>query len=116
MLEIFHALSNNNNHKYLLTKHEPFALTTLQKRKREAAVPGVPPQRCVMESVEAVVVSDGDVSAGLQQNRQHVVPLLADGVVERCVSFRVLQIAQGSSHEHVHEPVFMLMLVAVRRL
>lgn len=51
-----------------------------------------------MESVEAVVVGDGDVSAGLQQNRQHVVPLLADGVVERRVSLRVLQRAQGSMY------------------
>lgn len=57
----------------------------------QAAVPGVPSQRCVMKSVEAVVVGDGDVSAGLQQNGQHVVPLLADGVMERRVPLRVLQ-------------------------
>lgn len=66
-----------------------------QPRIREkAAVPGVPPQRRVMEGVEAVVVGDGDVGAGLQQNGQHVVSLLADGVVERRVSLRVLQRAQ----------------------
>lgn len=62
-----------------------------------------------MESVEAVVVGDGDVSAGLQQNRQHVVPLLADGVVERRVSLRVLQRAQASAslrrRKLVHRPV-----------
>ena len=54
-------------------------------------VPGIPSQGGVVQGVEAVVVGDGDVSAGLQQHRQHVVPLLADGVVQGRVSFRVLQ-------------------------
>lgn len=47
-----------------------------------------------MEGVEAVVVGDGDIGTGLQQNGQHVVSLLADGVMERRVSLRVLQRAQ----------------------
>lgn len=51
----------------------------------------------MMESVEAVVVGDGDIGAGLQQNGQHVVSLLADGVVERRVSLRVLRGAQRST-------------------
>lgn len=50
-----------------------------------------------MESIEAVVVGDGDVSAGFQQNRQHVIPLLADGIMERRVSLRVLWTEQGST-------------------
>ena len=31
-------------------------------------IPGVPSQGSVMQSIEAVIVGDGDVSAGLQQH------------------------------------------------
>lgn len=53
-------------------------------------VPGVSSQGGVVQGVEAVVVGDGDVSASLQQHRQHVVSLLTDGVVQGGVALRVL--------------------------
>lgn len=58
--------------------------------RARVGVPRVPSQGSVMQGIEAVVVGDGDVSTGLQQHREHVVPLLADGVVQGCVSLRVL--------------------------
>lgn len=60
-------------------------------------VPGVPTQCSMVQGVEAVVVGDGDVGSGLQQHRQHVVPLLTDGVVQRCVALRILQGAPESA-------------------
>ncbi len=44
----------------------------------------------MVQGVEAVVVGDDDVGLVLEQQRQHVVALLADGVVQRSVSLGVL--------------------------
>jgi hypothetical protein len=48
----------------------------------------------MMKGVEAVVIGDGDVSGVFQEQCDHVVPLLADSVVQCCVSFRVLKTAR----------------------
>ncbi len=45
----------------------------------------------MVERVEPVVVGDHDVGAPLQQQGQHVVPLLGYGVVQRGVAFRILR-------------------------
>jgi len=45
------------------------------------ALPGVAPQRGVVQRVEAVVVGDHHVGVPVEQQGQHVVALLADGVV-----------------------------------
>ncbi len=44
----------------------------------------------MMKRVEAVVVGDHDVGVVVQQEGQHVVTLLGDGVVQRGVALRVL--------------------------
>ena len=44
-----------------------------------------------MERVEAVVVGDHDVGAVVEQQRQHVVALLRDRVVQRSVAFGILK-------------------------
>ena len=44
-----------------------------------------------MQRVEAVVVGDDDVSGVLEEECEHVVALLADGVVQRRVALAVLQ-------------------------
>ena len=46
----------------------------------------------VVKGVETVVVGDHDVGGVIQQQCQHVVTLLRNGVVQRGVTFRVLQI------------------------
>ena len=43
-------------------------------------------QRC-----EAIAVAKGDVCPALQEEGNHVISLLGDGVMKRCVSFRVLE-------------------------
>ena len=45
----------------------------------------------MVESVKAIIVSNDDVSAVFEEQREHVVTFLADGVVKRCVTFTVLQ-------------------------
>ena len=45
----------------------------------------------MMESVKAIVVGNDDVSAVFEEQREHVVTFLADGVVKRRVTFTVLQ-------------------------
>ena len=45
----------------------------------------------MVEGVETVVVGDHDVGVLLEQQREHVVPLLRDRVVERRVALRILQ-------------------------
>ena len=57
----------------------------------------------MVQGVEAIVVGDGDVSAGLQQHGQHVITLLADGVVQGCVTLRVLQGATLSQPKQGHQ-------------
>jgi len=44
-----------------------------------------------MQGVEAIIVGDGDVGASLQQHRQHVISLLADGVVQWRVALGILK-------------------------
>ena len=43
-----------------------------------------------MKRVEAVVVGDHDVGVVVEQQREHVVAFLGDGVVKRSVTLRVL--------------------------
>lgn len=50
-----------------------------------------------MQGIEAVVIGQRDVSLVVQEQRQHVVPLLGDGVVQRRVSLRVLP-----THTHMY--------------
>ena len=49
-----------------------------------------------MQGIESVVVGKRDVGIVVDEKRQHVVPLLGNGVVQRCISFRVL------AHTHTH--------------
>lgn len=60
----------------------------------------------MVKSIEAVVVGDGDICPGLQQHGQDVVTLLADGVVEGSVAFRVLgqrQLTSVLTPTHIRE-------------
>ena len=50
-----------------------------------------------MQSIEAVVVGERDVGIVVDEKRQHVVPLLRNGVVQRRISFRVLNIQQKNA-------------------
>ncbi len=70
---------------------EPHKNILAQINKKTSPLPRVPPERGVVERVEAVVVGDHDVCAPLQQQRQHVVTLLGDGVVQRGVALGILQ-------------------------
>jgi hypothetical protein len=65
-------------------------LTTTQIKTE--ILPWVSSESRVMKRVEAVVVGDHDVGVVVQQEGQHVVTLLRDGVVQRSVTLRVLQI------------------------
>ncbi len=63
-----------------------------------------------MEGVESVVVGDHDVCAALQQQSQHVVPFLGDGVVQRGVALGILpkRIMRGlrlDTHKKKHFPL-----------
>ena len=44
----------------------------------------------MVERVEAVVVGDHDVGVLVEEQGQHVVALLGDGVVQRSVALRIL--------------------------
>lgn len=44
----------------------------------------------MVQSVEAIVVGEGDVCGMVQQQSQHVIPFLRDRIVQGCVAFRVL--------------------------
>jgi hypothetical protein len=44
----------------------------------------------VVQGVEPVVIGQHDVSIVVQQQRQHVVTLLRDGVVQWRITFRIL--------------------------
>lgn len=44
-----------------------------------------------MKRIEAVVVSERDVGIMVDEKRQHVVPLLGNSIVQRCVSLRILE-------------------------
>ena len=58
----------------------------------EAHSAHVPPQSCMVQAVEAIVVGGRDVRLGLQQQLHHVVALLGYGVMEGRVSLQVLQV------------------------
>jgi len=66
------------NHKYL------------HNEQTEQCRPGIATKCCMMECVEAVVVSDAHVSRMLQQQRQHVITLLTDSIMQWGVTLRVL--------------------------
>jgi hypothetical protein len=53
-------------------------------------LPWVSSESGVVERVEPVVVGDHDVGAVVEEEGQHVVALLRDGVVQRGVALRVL--------------------------
>ncbi len=44
----------------------------------------------MVEGVEPIVVGEHDIGAVVQEQRQHVVPLLGDGVMQRRVTLAVL--------------------------
>ena len=44
----------------------------------------------MVERVESVVVGEHDVRVVVEEEGQHVVPLLGDGVMQRCVTLAVL--------------------------
>lgn len=54
-------------------------------------VPWIAAQRSVVQRVETIVVGESHVSSMLQQQRQHIITFLRDGVMERSVTFRILQ-------------------------
>lgn len=61
------------------------------KQHVTGTVPWVAAQRRVVQRVEAVIVGQRDVGAVVQQQRQHIVALLRNGVVQRRVAFRILK-------------------------
>merc|ERR1719394_1923131 len=44
-----------------------------------------------MKGIEAIVVGQHDVSTVIQEQCQHVIPLLADGIMEWSISFTILK-------------------------
>ncbi len=62
----------------------------------------VPPQGCMVQAVEAVAVGEGDVHLCLQQELDHVVSLLRDGVVEGCVTISILDKGRRCSTFNLH--------------
>ena len=58
-------------------------------------LPWVSAERGVVERVEAVVVGDHDVGVLVEEEGEHVVALLGDGVVQRSVALRVLHRSKG---------------------
>lgn len=54
-------------------------------------LPWISTERGVVQGVESVVVGQRDVGRVIQQNRQHVVPLLGNSVVQRSVAFGILK-------------------------
>ena len=62
-----------------------------EKEIVELISPWIASEGGVVKGVESVVVGERDVGIVVDEERQHVVPLLGYGVVERGVSFRVLQ-------------------------
>lgn len=65
--------------------------TQIMTCKLNVAIPGVPSQRCVVKCVESVIVGNCDICTCFQEHREHVIPLLADGIMQRCVPLGVLQ-------------------------
>ena len=53
-------------------------------------LPWVAAKSSVVQGVEPVVIGQHDVSIVVQQQRQHVVTLLRDGVVQWRITFRIL--------------------------
>lgn len=53
--------------------------------------PWVSTKSGVVQSVESVVVREGDVCGVVQQQSQDVIPFLRDRIVKGCVAFRVLE-------------------------
>lgn len=53
-------------------------------------LPWVAAKSSVVQGVEPVVIGQHDVSIVVQQQRQHVVTLLRDGVVQWRIAFRIL--------------------------
>ena len=53
-------------------------------------LPWVAAKSSVVQGVEPVVIGQHDVSIVVQQQRQHVVTLLGDGVVQWRITFRIL--------------------------
>lgn len=49
----------------------------------------------VVQSVETIVVREGDVCGMVQQQSQHVIPFLRNRVVKRSVAFGVLETENG---------------------
>lgn len=54
-------------------------------------VPGVSSQGSVMQRIEAIIIGDGDISTRLQKNWKHVISLLADGIMQGRIPFRILE-------------------------
>lgn len=71
--------------------HSSFCPRRVNAGVKGRHLPGVPSQGSVMESVEAVIISDGDISTRLQKHREHVVSLLANGVMQGGITFRILK-------------------------
>lgn len=63
---------------------------SLRAGEEGRGLPGVASKGRVMQDVETIVVGDNDVSHVFQQQRQHVVSLLADGVMQRSISLGIL--------------------------
>lgn len=88
------SLINYSNIK-MYHRHRPRYLLQdgFQNKKNPVnfAIPRVPSQSSVVKRVEAIVVGNCDISTSFQEYREHVIPLLADGIMQRCVSLRVLQ-------------------------
>ena len=64
------------------------------QREGSRCVPWISTQGRVVQGVESVVVGQRYVGVVIQQQSQHVIALLGDGVVQRGVSLRILERSQ----------------------
>ena len=62
-------------------------------------LPWVSAERGVVEGVESVVVGDHDVGVLVEEQGEHVVALLRDGVVQRGVALRILNGRKKQSYQ-----------------
>ncbi|KOX72697.1 hypothetical protein WN51_01262 [Melipona quadrifasciata] len=72
---------------------EHFKTSTSQRvnQQSKANSPWVSTKSGMVQSVEAIVVREGDVCGMVQQQSQHVIPFLRDRIVKGSVTFRVLE-------------------------
>jgi len=62
----------------------------LLKNNMVKFLPWIAAESRVMQRVESIIIRQHNISIVVQQQRQHVIPLFTDGIMKRCIAFRVL--------------------------